>query len=127
MNASGLLTAILSSDGNTKILRISGVNSPGLKSPRVRLRAGYRRHATSIRGLGAGAAVSASKACRASFSAMVAGIGLPSSQNEPTASAESLRSRTPLGAGAAAVYEQFVENAVPGVDFSGIIRFLRGA
>ncbi|MGE0034174.1 MAG: 3-hydroxyisobutyrate dehydrogenase [Xanthobacteraceae bacterium] len=43
------------------------------------------------------------------------------------AAAKASHARTPLGAGAAAVYEQFVENADPGVDFSGIIRFLRGA
>jgi 3-hydroxyisobutyrate dehydrogenase-like beta-hydroxyacid dehydrogenase len=42
------------------------------------------------------------------------------------AAAKASHARTPLGAGAAAVYEQFVENADPGVDFSGIIRFLRG-
>jgi 3-hydroxyisobutyrate dehydrogenase len=33
---------------------------------------------------------------------------------------------TPLGAGAAAVYERFVEEGGAPVDFSGIIRFLRG-
>ena len=43
------------------------------------------------------------------------------------AAARASHARTPLGAGAAAVYEQFVDNADPGVDFSGIIRFLRGA
>jgi 3-hydroxyisobutyrate dehydrogenase len=43
------------------------------------------------------------------------------------AAAKASHARTPLGAGAAAVYEQFVDNADPGVDFSGIIRFLRGA
>jgi 3-hydroxyisobutyrate dehydrogenase len=43
------------------------------------------------------------------------------------AAAKATHARTPLGAGAAAVYEQFVENADAGVDFSGIIRFLRGA
>jgi 3-hydroxyisobutyrate dehydrogenase len=36
------------------------------------------------------------------------------------------RATTPLGAGAAAVYQQFVETSDGGVDFSGIIRFLRG-
>ena len=36
------------------------------------------------------------------------------------------RAATPLGAGAAAVYERFVESGDAGVDFSGIIRFLRG-
>jgi 3-hydroxyisobutyrate dehydrogenase len=39
--------------------------------------------------------------------------------------AKAAHARTPLGAGAAAVYEQFVESGDPGVDFSGIIRFLR--
>ena len=34
---------------------------------------------------------------------------------------------TPLGAGAAAVYERFVESSDGSVDFSGIIRYLRGA
>jgi 3-hydroxyisobutyrate dehydrogenase len=33
---------------------------------------------------------------------------------------------TPLGAGAAAVYDQYVETGEAGRDFSGIIRFLRG-
>ena len=41
--------------------------------------------------------------------------------------ARATRASTPLGAGAAAVYEQFVETGEGGVDFSGIIRFLRGA
>ena len=41
--------------------------------------------------------------------------------------ARATRARTPPGAGAAAVYEQFVETGDGGVDFSGIIRFLRGA
>jgi 3-hydroxyisobutyrate dehydrogenase len=40
--------------------------------------------------------------------------------------AKATQARTPLGAGAAAVYEQFVQNDDAGVDFSGIIRFLRG-
>jgi 3-hydroxyisobutyrate dehydrogenase len=43
------------------------------------------------------------------------------------AAARATRATTPLGAGAAAVYEQFVETGEGGVDFSGIIRFLRGA
>ncbi len=43
------------------------------------------------------------------------------------AAARATRASTPLGAGAAAVYEQFVETGEGGVDFSGIIRFLRGA
>ena len=33
---------------------------------------------------------------------------------------------TPLGAGAAAVYERFVEEGNGGTDFSAIVRFLRG-
>jgi 3-hydroxyisobutyrate dehydrogenase len=40
--------------------------------------------------------------------------------------ARATRASTPLGAGAAAVYQQFVEGGDGGVDFSGIIRFLRG-
>ena len=43
------------------------------------------------------------------------------------AAARATRASTPLGAGAAAVYEQFVETGEGGVDFSGIIRFLRRA
>jgi 3-hydroxyisobutyrate dehydrogenase len=43
------------------------------------------------------------------------------------AAAKATRAATPLGAGAAAVYEQFVETGEGGVDFSGIIRYLRGA
>ncbi|MBI3436768.1 MAG: NAD-binding protein, partial [Proteobacteria bacterium] len=39
--------------------------------------------------------------------------------------AKSVRARTPLGAGAAAVYEQYVEGGEAARDFSGIIRFLR--
>jgi 3-hydroxyisobutyrate dehydrogenase len=42
------------------------------------------------------------------------------------AAARATRAATPLGAGAAAVYEQFVETGEGGVDFSGIIRYLRG-
>ena len=41
--------------------------------------------------------------------------------------ARATRATTPLGAGAAAVYERFVDGGDGGVDFSGIIRFLRGA
>jgi 3-hydroxyisobutyrate dehydrogenase len=41
--------------------------------------------------------------------------------------AKATRAATPLGAGAAAVYEKFVESGDASVDFSGIIRFLRGA
>ena len=37
------------------------------------------------------------------------------------------RAVTPMGAGAAAVYERFVESGGGSVDFSGIIRYLRGA
>jgi 3-hydroxyisobutyrate dehydrogenase len=36
------------------------------------------------------------------------------------------RATTPLGAGAAVIYEQFVEGGGGSIDFSGIIRFLRG-
>jgi 3-hydroxyisobutyrate dehydrogenase len=43
------------------------------------------------------------------------------------AAARSTRATTPLGAGATAVYEQFVEGGGGSVDFSGIIRYLRGA
>ncbi len=43
------------------------------------------------------------------------------------AAAKATRAATPLGAGAAAVYEQFVDTGAGGVDFSGIIRFLRRA
>jgi 3-hydroxyisobutyrate dehydrogenase len=41
--------------------------------------------------------------------------------------ARETRAATPMGAGAAAVYEQFVGSGDGSVDFSGIIRFLRGA
>jgi 3-hydroxyisobutyrate dehydrogenase len=41
------------------------------------------------------------------------------------AAARATRATTPLGAGAAAVYERFVESGDGGVDFSGIIRYLR--
>jgi len=40
--------------------------------------------------------------------------------------ARATHATTPLGAGAAAVYERFVENGDASVDFSGIIRYLRG-
>jgi 3-hydroxyisobutyrate dehydrogenase len=40
--------------------------------------------------------------------------------------ARATRAATPLGAGAAAVYEQFVDSGDADVDFSGIIRYLRG-
>jgi len=43
------------------------------------------------------------------------------------AAARATRATTPLGAGAAAVYERFVESGDSNVDFSGIIRYLRGA
>jgi 3-hydroxyisobutyrate dehydrogenase len=43
------------------------------------------------------------------------------------AAARATHATTPLGAGAAAVYERFVESDEGGVDFSGIIRYLRGA
>jgi 3-hydroxyisobutyrate dehydrogenase len=42
------------------------------------------------------------------------------------AAARSTRAATPMGAGAAAVYERFVESGDGSVDFSGIIRYLRG-
>ncbi len=41
--------------------------------------------------------------------------------------ARATRATTPLGAGAAAVYERFVDSGDGNVDFSGIIRYLRGA
>jgi 3-hydroxyisobutyrate dehydrogenase len=40
--------------------------------------------------------------------------------------ARSAGAATPLGAGAAAIYTQYVESGEAGRDFSGIIRFLRG-
>jgi 3-hydroxyisobutyrate dehydrogenase len=43
------------------------------------------------------------------------------------AAARATRATTPLGAGAAAVYERFVDSGEGGVDFSGIIRYLRAA
>ena len=42
------------------------------------------------------------------------------------AAARATHATTPLGAGAAAVYERFIESGDSGVDFSGIIRYLRG-
>jgi 3-hydroxyisobutyrate dehydrogenase len=42
------------------------------------------------------------------------------------AAARATHATTPLGAGAAAVYERFVESGDSSVDFSGIIRYLRG-
>ena len=42
------------------------------------------------------------------------------------AAARATRATTPLGAGAAAVYERFVDSGDGNVDFSGIIRYLRG-
>jgi 3-hydroxyisobutyrate dehydrogenase len=47
--------------------------------------------------------------------------------NLAQAAARATRATTPLGAGTAAVYEQFVNSGGGSVDFSGIIRFLRGA
>jgi 3-hydroxyisobutyrate dehydrogenase len=41
--------------------------------------------------------------------------------------ARAARASTPIGAGAAAVYERFVEAGGSSVDFSGIIRYLRGS
>jgi 3-hydroxyisobutyrate dehydrogenase len=46
--------------------------------------------------------------------------------NLAQAAARATRATTPLGSGAAAVYERFVDTGEGGVDFSGIIRFLRG-
>jgi 3-hydroxyisobutyrate dehydrogenase len=43
------------------------------------------------------------------------------------AAARATHATTPLGAGAAVVYERFVESSDDSVDFSGIIRYLRGA
>jgi 3-hydroxyisobutyrate dehydrogenase len=40
--------------------------------------------------------------------------------------AKSARALTPLGAGAAAIYERYVESGEGARDFSGIIRYLRG-
>lgn len=40
--------------------------------------------------------------------------------------ARTARAATPLGAGAAAVYQQYVDGGEGGRDFSGIFRFLRG-
>ena len=45
--------------------------------------------------------------------------------NLAQSAARATRATTPLGAGAAAVYERFVDTGDGGVDFSGIIRFLR--
>jgi 3-hydroxyisobutyrate dehydrogenase len=42
------------------------------------------------------------------------------------AAARATGATTPLGAGAAAVYERFIESGDSSVDFSGIIRYLRG-
>ncbi len=42
------------------------------------------------------------------------------------AAARATHATTPLGAGAAAVYERFIESSDGSVDFSGIIRYLRG-
>jgi 3-hydroxyisobutyrate dehydrogenase len=41
------------------------------------------------------------------------------------AAARATRATTPLGAGAAAVYERFVDSGDGGIDFSGIFRYLR--
>jgi 3-hydroxyisobutyrate dehydrogenase len=41
--------------------------------------------------------------------------------------ARAARAATPLGGGAAAVYERFVDSGGSNVDFSGIIRYLRGS
>jgi 3-hydroxyisobutyrate dehydrogenase len=42
------------------------------------------------------------------------------------AAARATHATTPLGAGAAAVYERFIESDGGSIDFSGIIRYLRG-
>jgi 3-hydroxyisobutyrate dehydrogenase len=42
------------------------------------------------------------------------------------AAARATRAATPMGAGAAAVYEKFIESGGGNIDFSGIIRYLRG-
>jgi 3-hydroxyisobutyrate dehydrogenase len=47
--------------------------------------------------------------------------------NLAQAAARATRATTPLGAGAAAVYERFIDSGGGSVDFSGIIRYLRGA
>jgi 3-hydroxyisobutyrate dehydrogenase len=47
--------------------------------------------------------------------------------NLAQAAARATHATTPLGAGAAAVYERFVDSGGGSVDFSGIIRYLRGA
>jgi 3-hydroxyisobutyrate dehydrogenase len=47
--------------------------------------------------------------------------------NLAQAAARATRATTPLGAGAAAVYERFVDSGGGGGDFSGIIRYLRGS
>jgi 3-hydroxyisobutyrate dehydrogenase len=41
--------------------------------------------------------------------------------------AKATHATTPLGAGATVIYQQFVEHGDAGMDFSGIIRFLRGS
>jgi len=46
--------------------------------------------------------------------------------NLAQAAARAARAATPLGAGAAAVYERFVDSGGGSLDFSGIIRYLRG-
>jgi 3-hydroxyisobutyrate dehydrogenase len=40
--------------------------------------------------------------------------------------AKAARAPTPLGAGAAAIYERYVDSGEGGRDFSGIVRYLRG-
>jgi 3-hydroxyisobutyrate dehydrogenase len=47
--------------------------------------------------------------------------------NLAQAAARATRATTPLGAGAAAVYERVVDSGGGSLDFSGIIRYLRGA
>ncbi len=40
--------------------------------------------------------------------------------------AKAAKAATPLGAGAAAIYERYVDSGEGARDFSGIIRYLRG-
>ena len=75
-------------------------------------------------GAGAGAGVAREPRLQGRLHRRDDAQGSRSSRRRPRATAGA---STPLGAGAAAVYEQFVESGDGGVDFSGIIRFLRGA
>src|SRR5262249_18810140 len=64
----------------------------------------------------------ANRDCKAVFTAAM----MLKDLNLAQAGARATRATTPLGAGAAAVYEMFVESGGGNVDFSGIIRYLRG-